>query len=212
MPTIDLAPLDLRAALSSVNDERRTADLVFSTGAPVARVDPSGRRFLEVLSLDPAHVRLDRMNAGAPLLDTHSAESLTDQIGVVVEGSAYIVDGREARCTVRFSRRPAVDPIWQDVRDGIVRNVSVGYRVHKFEEPANPGRALPTWRAVDWEPFEVSLVPMGADPRARVRGRRLAEALHPCVIARAGLSIADADRNRRLRLAQARVRALTAEW
>ena len=48
------------------------------------------------MSLDPKHDRLDRLNAGAPLLNAHSSYTLADQIGVVVDGSAS-VDGKRAR-------------------------------------------------------------------------------------------------------------------
>ncbi len=180
--TVDLAPLTLRAAVSSVNDDARTAELIFSTGAPVERTDwRSGTRYRERLSLTPAHVRLDRLNGGAPLLDAHAAFTVANQIGVIVEGSATVTT-KDARATVRFSERAEVEPIWQDVRTGIVRNVSVGYRVHRCEETAGTDGALPTRLATDWEPFELSLVPMGADPGARVRQTDLFDETNPCVV------------------------------
>lgn len=195
--TIDLPPLALRAAVSTVNDDARTVDLVFSTGAAVERMDWwTGKRYLEKLSLDPTHVRLDRLNTGAPLLDAHSAWSVGDILGTVVADSARIAKGK-ALATVRFSRRDAVEPIWQDVRDGIIKSVSVGYRVHAFEEDAGKDNKLPVRTAVDWEPFEISMVPMPADAGAHVRSDR--RDLNPCVILARGLSpvaIADADRRR----------------
>jgi hypothetical protein len=71
MPTFDLLPLDVRAAVvpKSLNDEQRTVELVLSTGAAVDRIDPmTGKRYTEKLILDPTAIRLDRLNAGAPLL------------------------------------------------------------------------------------------------------------------------------------------------
>jgi hypothetical protein len=206
--THDLLPLSCRAAVGSVNDQARTVEVIFTTGAAVERMDwMNGKRFLEKLSLEPSAVRLGRLNTGAPLLDAHGAYSLADQIGGVVEGSARIA-GNEGRATIRFSRRSEVEPIWQDVRDGIIRNVSVGYRVHKFEESTEKALSLPVRTAVDWEPFEISLVPMGADAGARVRGHHVAT--NPCVIAMrnvdggaATMSREDADRIRRFRLAKA---------
>jgi Caudovirus prohead serine protease len=165
----DIPPLSIRAAVDSINEERRTVDLVFSTGAAVERFDWwTGKRFIEKLSLKPSAVRLDRLNAGGPLLDAHSSYSIADQIGTVEPGSARISKG-EARATVRFSRRDAVEPIWNDVRDGILKNVSVGYRVHKFEEDAAGENKIPIRTAIDWEPFEISMVPMPADSGAQVR-------------------------------------------
>jgi hypothetical protein len=197
---IDLPPLCLRAAVGSVNDEARTVDLVWSTGAALERMDWwTGKRYIEKLSLKPEHIRLGRLNAGAPLLDAHSAYSITDQIGVVVSDSVKLT-AKEARATVRFSKRDAVEPVFQDVRDGIIRNVSVGYRVYKFEEDASTGNKLPIRTAVDWEPFEISMVPMPADAGAQVRGGDKSNT-NLCVI----LSHSeDADRLRGLKLAQAR--------
>ena len=170
----NLPPLCVRAAVSSFDAQARTVELTFSTGAPVERFDwMTGKRYLEKISLEPKHVRLDRLNAGAPLLDSHSAYSIADQIGVVEEGSARIVSAKDARATVRFSARPSVEDIWNDVVAGIIRNVSMGYRVYKFEEEQGKGNALPVRTAVDWEPFEISMVPMPADTGARVRNSQL---------------------------------------
>lgn len=167
--TIELLPLALRANLQTVNDESRTVELTFSTGAAVERFDWfSGKRYIEKLSLDPAHIRIGRLNDGGPLLDSHSAWSVADQLGAVVPGSVSLTKD-EARATVRFSRRASVDPVWQDVKDGIIRSVSVGYRTYKYEETEEKGNALPVRTAVDWEPFEVSMVPIPADAGAKAR-------------------------------------------
>lgn len=164
-----MPPLSVRAAIESFDEEARTVDLVFSTGAPVERMDFwTGKRYVETLSLDPAHVRLERLNAGGPLLDSHSSWTVADQLGAVEPGSVVLAK-KEARATVRFSRRDAVEPVWQDVRDGIIRSVSVGYRVYTFEETQGKGNALPVRRAIDWEPFEISMVPIPADAGAKVR-------------------------------------------
>jgi HK97 family phage prohead protease len=201
--TVDLLPLCVRAEVASVNDEKRTVELVFSTGAPVTRMDYwTGKRYVEKLSLKPEHLRLDRMNAGAPLLDAHSAFSITDQIGVVESGSVKLT-AKEARATVRFSKRAEVDSIWGDVRDGIIRNVSVGYRVHKFLEDDSADDKIPVRTAVDWEPYEVSMVPLPADPGARVR-EGVKSDTNQCVIVVRTESTEDADRQRRFRLAMAR--------
>ena len=198
---VDLFPLCLRAGITAIDDETRTVELVFSTGAAVERFDWwTGKRYLEKLSLKAEHLRLDRLNAGAPLLDAHSAYSVTDQLGVV-ESDSVKLTAKEARAIVRFSKRAAVDDVWNDVRDKIIRNVSVGYKVHKFEEETS-GNKIPVRTAVDWEPYEISMVPMPADMGAQVRAgnRSLANS---CVIITRSIRAEDADRLRRLRLATA---------
>lgn len=200
---IDLLPLSLRAELGTVNEAARTVDLVFSTGAAVDRMDYwTGKRYREVLQIAPKAVRLDRLNAGAPLLDAHSAYSVGDILGTVQPGTARL-EGAKALATVRFSKRATVDPIWQDVLDRIVRSVSVGYRVHKFEETTDANGQIPTRLAVDWEPYEISMVPMPADMGAKVRQGDRSET-NRCLIVPSGSCVQDVDRSRRLRLAQAR--------
>ncbi len=140
----------------------------------------TGKRYREVLSMDPAHVRLDRLNAGAPLLDAHSAYSIGDVLGAVQPDTARLEKGRGV-ATVRFSKRDAVEPIFNDVADGIISNVSVGYRVYKFVEDTPKDGGTPTRTAIDWEPFEVSMVPMPADVGARVRAGDKSQT-NPCVI------------------------------
>ena len=174
----------------SVDAERRTVELVWSTGAAVRRRDPwTGKRYDEVLSLEEAHVDLSRLNGGAPLLNTHGAWDLRDVIGVVER--AWIAREGEAlvgRATVRFSDRADVEPIWRDVAAGIVRNVSVGYAVRSYEITETDGQP-PVWRAVDWQPLELSAVPIGADAaagfRAAGQSAQPAEpATHPCHLLR----------------------------
>lgn len=208
MQMIDLAPLDLRADVGAVHEDTRTVELIFSTGADVTRYDwMTGTRYIERLSMKPENIRLDRLNAGAPLLNSHSAYSLADQIGIVESGSVKL-NGKQARATVRFSKRADVEPFYQDVRDKIIRNVSVGYRVHRFEETQGKNAELPVRLATDWEPYEISMVPMGADSGAQTRGGRPGAQMrtsrevptNPCtLVARA---VEDADRLRRFRLAQ----------
>jgi len=194
--TVELLPLCRRAAVqsSTIDEENRTIELIFTTGAAVRRFDWwTGKAYLEKLSLDPKHVRLDRLNNGAPLLNAHSGYSIEDQIGVVEDGSAKVV-GKKAIATVRFSAREAVEPIWRDVKDKIVRNVSVGYLIHKFEETVGTDGAIPTRTATDWEPYEISMVPMPADAGAQTRaGKKPAGvATYPCEIVTRG-AVAPAD-------------------
>lgn len=83
---------------------------------------------------------------------------------------------------MRFSARADVEPIWRDVEAGIIRNVSVGYNVRRFEVIEEEGQ-VPIWRAVDWQPMELSAVPVGADAAAGFRGGWAPEVF--CQLARA---------------------------
>lgn len=169
-------PLSLRAEVvpSSINEEARTVDLTWSTGAKVLRSSWWDGPFWEELSMEAGHVRLERLNNGAPLLDSHSGHSVLDTLGAVVEGSARI-EGGKGVATVRL---PTVEQaggdqraeqIWQRLKARFIKNVSIGYRTFKVEKTESADGTAPTHRAIDWEPYEISLVPMGADDGAKVR-------------------------------------------
>lgn len=151
------------------NADSRTVSLIWSTGAGVMRYDWYNERYYtEELSLDPAHVRMGRLQSGrAPLLNTHGRYDLSQVMGVVRTAA---LNGNEGTAEVEFSKREDVEPYYQDVVDKIIGNVSVGYTVHEYDRipPENKGEPW-IYRAIDWEPTEISLVPIGADADAGVR-------------------------------------------
>ena len=166
-------------APNTADADSRTVEVIWSAGARVRRASFFGEPYDEELSLDPSHVRLDRLNAGAPFLKVHEIDTLDAVIGSVVPGSVRIENGRGV-AQVRISERADVEPIWRDIQAGHIRAVSIGYQVHRFDiSKPDGGREL--WRAVDWTPFEISAVPVGADPAAgfRAKGEH-----HDCVLHR----------------------------
>ena len=72
-------PMQVRALpIASVNTEARTVDVVFSTGAVVrrSRWGDSGRELYdETLLISPASINMERLAAGAPVVDSHSLYS-----------------------------------------------------------------------------------------------------------------------------------------
>lgn len=139
-----------------IDDERRTVELTFSSEEPYERWWGT-----EVLDHSAGSIRLDRLNAGGALLMDHNTR---DQIGVVER--AWI-EGRKGRAIVRFGRSSRAEEIFQDVKDGIRKLVSVGYRIHDLVlERETDGQG--TYRATDWEPYEISLVAVPADPTVGV--------------------------------------------
>jgi phage head maturation protease len=121
----------------------------------------------EELVVSPNAVRLGRMNSGAPLLDTHAGYSVRSMLGAVVPGTARIEAGKGV-ARVRLSTAPSDADVVQKIRDGIIRNISAGYVRHQIEKVEKDG-ATPLWRVVDWEPFEISAVPVPADAGAQFR-------------------------------------------
>lgn len=156
--------LHARFAPTSFDADARTVEVVWSTGANVARRDRQGD-FIEQLDMSPDAVDLSRLAAGAPVLNSHNAYDLESVLGVVER--AWL-EGGEGRALVRFSARADVAPILADIRDGILRNISVGYDVMEWADAkASDGKRIK--RAVRWQPAEISLVPIPADASAQVR-------------------------------------------
>jgi len=159
----------LRAAFdpATINKETRTVEVVFATETPVVRMGWDGL-FYEVLTCSKEAVMAERLNSGAgPLLDTHNRYSVRNQLGAI-EPNSVIIKDKECRCTVRFSKNADVEPVWQNVQDGIVRNISVGYNTYEITVTEKEGKA-PVYTATRWEPAEVSLVPVPADYNSAVR-------------------------------------------
>lgn len=148
------------------NKETRRAELVWTTGATVKRAGLFGD-WNESLAISQDSVRMGRMNSGAaPLLKNHDATDISNVIGIVER--AWLSQN-EGRAIVRFSDRPEVEGIIRDVENGILRSVSVGYKVHAFEETTRDGDEVRSFLATDWEPLELSVVPIPADPAASFR-------------------------------------------
>lgn len=159
-------PLAVRS--NSLNAEQRTVDVTWSTGASVKRYAYDIGMYLEELSMDPAHIRLDRLNAGASFLDTHDQYSMASRLGAVVPGSARVENGIGI-ATIQISTSPAGEQLLGDLRQGLSLAVSVGYKTHSFERTEGDDDSLPVLRAIDWEPMEISAVPIPADPGAMAR-------------------------------------------
>jgi len=163
---------------TSWNAETRTIEVVWTTGARGARFDwESFETVDEELDTRSTAVRLGRLNSGAPVLDTHRRGGLDNQIGAVVPGSARMQNG-QGIATVRLSERPELASIVSDIASGVIRNLSVGYTVHVYEIERAAGQR-PLYRAVDWEPFEISFVPVPFDAHAQVRDASTAA---PCIL------------------------------
>jgi HK97 family phage prohead protease len=157
------------AVPSSYNEADGSFEVIWTTGAAVRRFDWAEGEFDELLSTDPAAVRLERMNAGAPVLSAHNMHTLEGVIGSIVPGSARMVNG-QGTARIRLADTPDAADIVAKVMAGHIRNVSVGYMVHKYEPVEAAETERRTLLAVDWEPVEVSLVPIGADAATQIRG------------------------------------------
>jgi HK97 family phage major capsid protein/HK97 family phage prohead protease len=172
METLKLPPLsrDVPIEAVSVRAEEGVTRLSF----PASSETPVERWFGdEILSHDPKAVRLDRAKRGAmPLLFNHD---WNDPVGIIdkarIEDSRLMVDAH------LFDTARAKDVA--TMLSGGLRNVSIGYRIHIVEEDKKTG----IFTARDWEPFEVSIVTVPADPTVGI-GRQLGEELEVRMLVR----------------------------
>lgn len=107
----------------------------------------------EILDHDPKAIRLERASLGAmPMLFNHD---MGDPIGMV--DSARAQDGKLQVAAHLFDTDRAREV--EAMMRGGLRNVSIGYRIDDVEE-----RKDGTSMVRSWEPFEVSIVTVPADP------------------------------------------------
>lgn len=144
----------LALARSTADPEKRTVEVSFSSETPV--VHSWG---IEILDHGKKSVRLGRLRNAGPLLADHDT---TDIVGVIE--SARVGSDLIGRAVVRFGKSARAEEVFQDVLDGIRKNVSVGYLIHDSEEVESKNSSLPTFRVTDWEPYEISLSAVATDP------------------------------------------------
>lgn len=141
---------------AAVKEESRSLELSFSS-----ETEQVERWFgIEILDHSPGAVRMGRLASGrAPFLKDHNPR---EQIGVI--DTAEIGADRMGRAAVRFGKSDLAEQELIDARDGIRTNVSVGYLVHRYMlEKEGKGGEPDVYRAIDWEPVEISLVSIPAD-------------------------------------------------
>lgn len=157
---------DLTLEVRNYDEKQRTVEVAFSSETEIDR--GFGK---EVLSHDAKSVRLDRLNSGAAVLVEHDSR---DQVGAVL--SARIDGDRVGRAILKFSKSARGSEVFEDVRDGIRKMISVGYRVYKWSVDYQTNSDVV--RALDWEPHEISFVAVPHDASVGV-GRSLDEPNQP---------------------------------
>lgn len=146
---------------AAIDEEARTVELAWSSEQPYERWWG-----VEILDHSPQSIRLARLSSGGPLLMDHDAR---DHVGVIE--SVRIDPDRVGRALVRFGKSQRAEEVFQDVRDGIRRNVSVGYMIHRATL-VETKEDQEIYRVTDWEPHELSLVSVPADASVGI-GRAL---------------------------------------
>lgn len=142
----------------AINQEERTVEIAFSSESPVERWFG-----YEILDHGPGSANLSRLNDGGAVLVNHERD---DHVGV--HENARIDSDRTGRALIRFGRGVRASEIFQDVIDGIRTKISVGYIPHKMRLESTDDEEFDTYRVMDWEPLENSIVAIPADTRVGV--------------------------------------------
>lgn len=154
---LDAATLDLDA---------RTMKMAWYTGATVERMSFFDGPYQLSFSMDEKAVDLSRLNSGrAPFKAGHTGYSDVGAVIGKVE-KAWLEDG-VGYGAVRFSSRPELEPMLQDIRDGILANVSMEAAILELEDVTEKGAEEKHYLARRWQPMAVALVQVGADPNAQ---------------------------------------------
>lgn len=164
---------------ASFNEADNSVDCVWTTGARRRAYDWfNDVAYEEELDVSPGAVDMSRFAAGTvQVLDSHDMYSGVRAIlGIATRGD---ISAGQGSATLALSRDPAKAGTVLDIKGGIIRAMSFGYSVQRYEitraQDRTDGVNLPLYRATRWTPQELSFVPVGADANA---GTRNGEASH----------------------------------
>lgn len=150
-------------AIRTVEGKERTFRLSFSSEEPYERWYGT-----EILDHAEGAVDLTRLNTIGVMLYNHDRDKV---IGKVEK--AWIENGR-GEAEVTFDSDEKTETVYQKVKSGTLKGVSVGYMVDSWEEvmpnkqSADGKYTGPCSIARKWAPFEISIVSVPADPTVGV--------------------------------------------
>ncbi|TIH12750.1 phage major capsid protein [Marinifilum sp. JC120] len=158
-PTLDAVQGCRRAyfpveGVRAIDEEKRIVEVAFSSDAELEQ----WWRTNLILEHTEKAVRLKRLNDGGAVLFNHKRD---DHLGVV-ETARIDADGK-GRAEVRFGKGKRADEKYNDVLDGILRHISVGFDIHEVKLVETRDDDLDVYRATDWEPYEISFVTIPLD-------------------------------------------------
>lgn len=162
--------------IDHVDTDSRTVELSFSSETPYGRWFGD-----EILCHDEECINLERFNNGlGTVLFNHDCDAVVGHIEKV-----WLEDNR-GKALVRFDTDEQSETIFQKVQSGTLQGVSVGYAIYRYEvledeetKSTNGRFNGPAYVVTDWEPLEISIVSVPADPTVGVG--RSAEEIHTSI-------------------------------
>ena len=153
------------STIDQVDADNRTVELSFSSETPYGRWFGD-----EILCHDEECINLDRFNDGlGTVLFNHDRDAVVGHIEKVW------IENNRGKALVRFDEDEQSDAIFKKVQSGTLQGVSVGYAINRYEvleddsTTSTNGRFTgPAYIITDWEPLEISIVSVPADPTVGV--------------------------------------------
>ena len=150
----------------AASDQRLALSLSVSSETPYLRDSGWEDPWVEILGHADSEVDLSRLNGGAAVLANHDRYAATGDTPLAMIGAtdrAWLADGR-LYADITLSGRAGIADLRQDIVDGLVRNVSIGYLIdERVLTKSDGGKTPDEYRVTHWTPFEVSLVDIPAD-------------------------------------------------
>ena len=162
--------------IDHVDTDSRTVELSFSSETPYGRWFGD-----EILCHDEECINLERFNKGlGTVLFNHDRDAVVGHVEKV-----WLEDNR-GKALARFDTDEQSETIFQKVQSGTLQGVSVGYAIYRYEvlkdedtKSTNGRFNGPAYVVTDWEPLEISIVSVPADPTVGVG--RSAEEIHTSI-------------------------------
>jgi HK97 family phage major capsid protein/HK97 family phage prohead protease len=191
----DRSALTFRAAeVTGSDDKSRRVRMSLSSEEPVERSFG-----MEVLEHTEEAIDLSRLASGhAPLLLDHD---MTKQIGVIETASLDKAE-RRLRAVVRLGNSALAREIYDDIKDNIRSNVSIGYVVKNMEAKNDRSGTV---SVNSWQPYEASIVSVPADAGVGVnRSAEIIETTPETIIVKKDIKMTEVNKDEiRLEAAEA---------
>ena len=122
----------------------------------------------QVLRTEPENINTSRLDIGLPLFDNHVYDkSALNTLGIT-KGYEFTERGLEVKC--KFGNRADIALV-NDVKDGIIKTVSIEGSIQKYEVERKMGE-LPVYFATLWTPESLSFAPVPNDIGAQIEVER----------------------------------------
>lgn len=154
--TVKVPPILYRQGTSVVNEDG-TIRLSISSDEPYLRYDWwNDEEYYEKLDHGPTGCDLTRINAGTALLFNHNRN---EHLGMITKPE---LSGGKCHVAAKISEAPDMESHRMRIKEGILKDSSVGYEVIDDGEEDGEINGIPVYR-FRWRPFEASLVTIPAD-------------------------------------------------